>query len=78
MESTPSFGRFGSKHFDELEAEENVRSGLESLCTSPASTSTSSCLNIEESSPSVSWKLPGVNASNVYKHVSPFHLKALS
>ena len=78
MESFSSMGRFGSRHFAELENEEHVRTGLESLCMSPASPSNSACLNIEESSPRVDWKLPSVNPFDVYKHLPAFKLRALS
>ena len=76
--SSPSMGRFGSKHFDELETEEQLRFGLETLCMSPASSSNSVTLSIEEPNPRMAWKLPQLSASDVYSNLSAFQLKALS
>ena len=71
-------GRFGSKHFDDLENEEQLRSGLESLCVTPEAPANSACFNLEEINPSEAWKLPNISPSDVYKGISPFQFKALS
>ena len=76
--SSLSMGRFGSKHFDDLENEEQLCSSLESLFVTPEAPANSACLNLEETNPFEAWKLPNVSPSDVYKSISPFQFKALS
>lgn len=75
--SSKSMGMFGSKHIQSLKTEDDLRSGLDSLCRSEPP-GNFAVINQEESDPSVNWKLPPVSPSDVYRNLSAFNLQALS
>lgn len=76
--SSSSMGRFGSKYFDAIQNEQELRSRLDDLCHSEEPSGNEACLNKEEDNPSVNWKLPLVSPSDIYRGLNPFNFRALS
>ena len=66
-------GRFGSKHLEKIQNEDELHSGL-NICSEEETPANSALIEKEEPNPSVNWRLPLVSPSEVYRGLTPFNL----
>lgn len=75
--SSAFMGRFGSKHLEKIQNEDELHSGL-NICSEEETPANSALIEKEEPNPSVNWRLPPVSPSEVYRGLTPFNLRAYS